>query len=285
MTGIEQLKTIAYSHEENGIVERAIKELLRHIRAILYDKNIFDKWGDLLPLVQRILNATRHSTIGYAPAQILFGNAIDLDRGIILPLDDTNTSADLPTWLHNMRENQAYLIKKAQQLIADKDTAKILKRAIPGSITEYEPNSFVLKKYPDDNRPPTKFHTINKGPYKVVKQVGDRVTIQDLITSNITDVHVSQLTQFRYDPLQTNPKDVARHDYQEFFVEAVLAHKGDIKRKSTLTFKVRWLGYSSEDDSWVPWSELRNNPALHKYLADTNLGRLIPVEHRKESES
>ena len=36
MTGVEQSLTTAYSSEENGIVERANQEVLRHLNAILF---------------------------------------------------------------------------------------------------------------------------------------------------------------------------------------------------------------------------------------------------------
>ena len=47
---------------------------------------------------------------------------------------------------------------------------------------------------------------------------------------------------FLYDPAITNPLDVASHDYMEFFVEAILDHTGNIKRKTDLKFLVSWLG-------------------------------------------
>jgi hypothetical protein len=60
-------KSTAYSHEENGIVERANKEVLRHIRAILFDKDILPTYDICLPLVQRIMNATVHSASSPPP--------------------------------------------------------------------------------------------------------------------------------------------------------------------------------------------------------------------------
>ena len=41
ITGIKYHMTIPYSKEENGIVERANKEVNRHIRNILFDKGKF----------------------------------------------------------------------------------------------------------------------------------------------------------------------------------------------------------------------------------------------------
>jgi hypothetical protein len=48
---------------------------------------------------------------------------------------------------------------------------------------------------------------------------------------------------FLFNPLRTNPMDVSRKDYLEFFIEAILQHTCDIKRLSTLQFKVKWLAY------------------------------------------
>ena len=38
-----RLCAIAYSSEENGIVERANQEVLRHLRALLFDSRVHDK--------------------------------------------------------------------------------------------------------------------------------------------------------------------------------------------------------------------------------------------------
>ena len=55
LCAIEQSFATAYSSEENGIVERANQEVLRHLRALLFDSRVHDKWlFEQLPLVQRI---------------------------------------------------------------------------------------------------------------------------------------------------------------------------------------------------------------------------------------
>ena len=81
----------AYSHEENGIVERANKEVLRHLRSIIFDKNILQEWGDYLPMVQRIINAQVHESIGVSPIELLYGNAISLDRRHLFSTHVTET--------------------------------------------------------------------------------------------------------------------------------------------------------------------------------------------------
>jgi len=53
LCGIEQSFATAHSSEENGIVERANQEVLRHLRALLFDSRVHDKWSfEQLPLVQ-----------------------------------------------------------------------------------------------------------------------------------------------------------------------------------------------------------------------------------------
>jgi hypothetical protein len=56
----------------------------RHLQIITKEKNWSNKWSMALPLVQRILNSSVSSSTGFAPDLILFGNNVDLNRGIII---------------------------------------------------------------------------------------------------------------------------------------------------------------------------------------------------------
>ena len=49
--------TLAYSKEENAIVERYNKEINRHLRALTYDSSSLTDCKKSLPFVQRILNS------------------------------------------------------------------------------------------------------------------------------------------------------------------------------------------------------------------------------------
>ena len=52
---------------------------------MLFDNRILKRSSDVLPLVQRIMMAERNDVIGVSSVQLLFGNSIQLDRGIFLP--------------------------------------------------------------------------------------------------------------------------------------------------------------------------------------------------------
>jgi len=72
------------SKEENGIVERSIREIRRHLRAVNFQTNPMDNLSTYLSIVQRIFNADVKQYLGVSPAQIGFGNSIQLDRGLLL---------------------------------------------------------------------------------------------------------------------------------------------------------------------------------------------------------
>ena len=58
--------TTAYSSEINGIVKRANKEVLRHVRALVFETRVKDQWSFKdLPIIQRIFNTQEKSSTGY----------------------------------------------------------------------------------------------------------------------------------------------------------------------------------------------------------------------------
>jgi len=102
------------------------------------------------------------------------------------------------------------------------------------------------------------------------------------VTKDVDHVHIQRIHPFIYDPRWVDPELVSYRDREEYIVEKIVDHIGDKSvMKSQWEFKVRWLGYPPEEDLWLPWKELRNNPKLHKYLADNGLDKLIPKEHRQ----
>lgn len=274
----DDLKILAYSHEENGLVERVNKETLRHLRALLMEKRNIEDWVDSLPLVQRILNATPHRAIGVAPAQLLFGNTVTLDRQVIRPPDADHGDVVLSAWLDKMLATQMTLLSNAQEYQDERYNAReqqILQQpARP--VPQYEDNSYALLAYPV--KPPEKLMTPLKGPVRVLKSHGSTVTVQDLGTLKTSDVHISRLRPFRYDPERTNPTDVAYQSEGLYAVERILNHRGTPRRRAEMTFEVKWLGY--DEPTWESWENVRTCKALHDYLTEHNMRSLISKLYR-----
>jgi len=152
-----------------------------------------------------------------------------------------------------------------------------------GSVTEFPINSYVLVQYENkEHKPPSKVHPVLRGPMKVVNSVGNRYTCQNLVSFKCEDFHVTNLRPFRYDPTRTDPRKVANADQRVSDIETILEHRGSAKRKSAMTFKVRWAGEGEEGDTWEPWSSLRTNHFLFQYLARRGLKTLIPPQYRAQ---
>jgi hypothetical protein len=92
---------------------------------------------------------------------------------------------------------------------------------------------------------------------------------------------VTRLVQYTHNPLHTSPQDVSRRDLEDFYVREILDHQWvgpgyERQLKGCLQFKVSWLGYGPEWDSWAV-------KALHRYLHLNGLPYMIPREYVRES--
>ena len=128
-------------------------------------------------------------------------------------------------------------------------------------------------------QPRTRLHPQWSGPYRVMENVAGKYKVKDLINDKDRWYHVTQLKQFKYDPEKTDPTDIARRDNSEFYVEKVLSYQGDIRKVTSLTFLVKWLGYDNADNTYEPWSGMKDNVKLHEFLIRENLKNLIPRKY------
>ena len=286
LIGSDKLESFPNSHEENGLVERANKEVLKHLRCFLFDNRInTDEWSRCLPLVQRIMNATPMESIGVAPADLLFGNSVNLHREMF-PYTPTEAGLDpkrISEVTDLMLSHQAKFLRIAEQTQRDKDARHM---AHPfdthHKVDHFKKGSYVLIDHEPDavhgRGPPNKLMPYRKGPYRVVNNVGTRYTLLDLVTNKLVDVLIHRIHPFMHDASSFDPKDAAIRDVEEYYVEQILAHRGNPALKNSLEFKVRWAGYGEDKDTWEPWKGLRLVDKLHEYLRANHMERLIPKD-------
>ena len=99
LVGSQSKITTAYSKEENPIVERANKEVMRHLRNIIFDENVINTWSSHTPLVRRIMNSSVHAATGFTSASLMFGNSIDIDKGFLFQNElEVNPSITYSEW-------------------------------------------------------------------------------------------------------------------------------------------------------------------------------------------
>ena len=278
-----------HSHEENTIIERAIQEVQRHLRNIVFDIRVKNEWSLYLPLIQRIMNATKHSALGCAPAEIIYGRALELDQNL-LPLLQSRlrhiNDTPLKSYLSQAMKMQDCIIQIALKNQIDTDMIHLnrkqlsLKQPYDFKIGQYviynEPNAFTKTDARSDKLTPH-----YKGPFQITDVNSQRINVRNLLTQKVRSFHPAHLHPFIIDTNQVNPLDIAKQANQEYVVDKILkinGHQNDQGRyyKRGLEFQVRWEGYDESEDSWEPYKELRYNTTFIKYCQQNGLRYLIP---------
>ena len=62
------------------------------------------------------------------------------------------------------------------------------------------------------------------------------------ITLKEKEFSVSDMIPFVFDAALTDPLDDARRDNMEYFIDKILQHRGNLKKKTEIEFLVSWLG-------------------------------------------
>jgi cleavage and polyadenylation specificity factor subunit 1 len=282
---IEHCTIHPYSHEENGIVERANKEVMRHLRDIIYDARVESDWSTYVPLVQRIMNSQVHSKTGLAPMELVWGKTLDLNRGILTQRH--NSTENLSEWIKKQIHSQTVAIQVASEKQYASDMYQIQKvnreRNFEINEPEFPIGSYVLIGY--EEHEPSKLHPRLKGPMRVIAvtkrdNLPSIYTCQDLVSNKPYDFHVKLVRPFHYDAESVNPETVATADDNAFMVEDIRDHRflNNDRKRSSLQFLVKWIGY--EECTWEPYHNTFKLVQAHNYMLMNNLNSYIPKQFK-----
>lgn len=295
--GVKHNLTIPYSHEENGIVENANREIRKFISDLCYDKRLSKiAWSRDIPSVMRVLNTTPKTMTGMSPAYMLYAGSIDLDNKLFkynVSNEEKSAIKDdalspWSDWLANRQLAQKVALAEAKKrTIAHEETHM---SNDSGKRTEFPIGSLVYKAYAPSKYgggKPSKQDLNWTGPYRVKSFKGSAYILEDILNNKtLAPVEIHRLKACDYDPVYINPLNIRMKDFDDQYeVEEVLSHVGDFSQKKTLYFKVKWTGY--EEITSEPWSNLRDNQMLHTYLKQKGLNKHIPTKYKrsnKESE-
>jgi len=288
LVGTEHVISMAYSKEENSIVERSNKETWKWIRAVLYDKRVGRKnTTQAAPFAERIHNAKTVKSLGYSPGRIIFGDRVSLDRNILLPPENREEpDTTMTEWMIKHRDLQDTVVQKARELQEKQDRQNRVNRTkLDGGKpnTEYKVGDYVLLAYPPTDygdRRPNKKHVMHRGPYQVESVDGLSYTLQNIVSKKTEKpVSVFRLRPFHYDAARTNPHTIALTDHEhEFFVEKIMGHTGKWSRKHQMTFTVRWEGYDETWDSEETFTTLQWNDTFRDYVTEQGKERMLPED-------
>ena len=264
--------TIGYRPQANGIAERLNREIIRHLRSIVLSNRIRSRWSIGLPLVQRIVNAHDVAATGYAPATIVYGGTVDLDRGLMSEFKP-QSGQTLNQYMKRLYDYQNNAIMASQRHLATVMDARIA--SDKQDIVEIDVGSYVVVSSLDKDVE-AKFVSPWKGPYLVKSIDHNNYTLQDLRTMDEKVVDASRLKLFHVRK-GVNPLAIAALDVDEDVIQGILDHRTDHpKTKKSYTFLVKFVDLT---EVWLPYMEIRNVEALDKYVDDKPLLKKLFKNH------
>ena len=246
LTGMRHVFSIANRHV-NGC-ERMIKEVNRHLRAILYDKrlpNVFDD-ATVIPTVQYILNTHVSDETGMTPFELTFGSQDVIYKDL---LSDKGKDGGNPQHLLLRRLNEN--LQAVREISKEYQSSLVKVRSDKGISADtqnmFQKGDFVM--YDAGPKPFPKMASRMKGPFEVVRQYKNDVLIRNLITGGMREYSVSDLEPFYGS--RTKAVDAAMRDQDQYRVDSILSYTGDSRRRSKMVFKVK---YADGDVLDIPWS-------------------------------
>jgi hypothetical protein len=276
---VNNIRTHPYSHQENSIVERANKEILVTLRALVLERRLSDDWDILCHVAKRIINSRIHSSIGIAPADLVFAGRIDLQRGSLFPYKTPEAFYE-PNYMTSLMEQQEIMLKKAFKL-QQQHNATRLKDNEHSLRTIFPIDSYVLAK--PEREPTNKLAPRLLGPFLVTERFprgeGDVYRCLHLSTNQSFDFRIDRLTPY-FTTDEASPRETAMLDDESYEVESVLDHRfrGATTAKN-LQLRIKWLGY--DQSQWQDYISTGGNlnevGVVHEYLRRQKLARLIPT--------
>ena len=277
---VHHFTTQEYSHQENSIVERANKEILVTLRALVLERRLKDDWDILCHIAKRIINSRVHSAIGIAPADLVFAGRIDLQRGSLFPYP-TPESFFANGYMMELMQQQEVMLQKAFRMQQEHDKNR-LKDNNHALRTIFPVDSYVLAK--PEREPTSKLAPRLLGPYLVTDRFprgeGDVYRCLHLSTNQSFDFRVDRLyPYFTHD--EASLRDTAMLDNESYEVEAVLGHRFQGPQSAkTLQLQIKWLGYDTPQ--WQQYvnkdSGLNSVGVVHEYLRRNKFARFIPAK-------
>ena len=257
-----------YRPQSNGHVERANREILRHLRAIVYTDRVSESWSLYLPMVARVLNSTVSSATGTTPTRLLFAGAVDSDRHILnTPPVPERLLASFDAYVLDLADAQDAILEASARHQAAVNAAYLKHSPSPPS-PAFRVGDKVLCRYV--SRAPSKLHAPFEGPLLIIRCLrGDLYDVYNPANHKVKAVHASRLRKFvsAVNPVVGDDALLAQ-DQALYEIESIVDHKEGEKRKDW-SFRVRWYGYDESEDTWEPFAKVKHADCLTEYLART----------------
>ena len=292
--GVKHHKIMAYHHEGNSLAEKANRSVLENLRNLIFDKRFIingeHQWSDLLPLVQRIMNASFNSSVGCSPSSLVFGNNIDLDRCLMTPQPVRLQDVDVTDYVQVLSYNQNVLLDAAGKVLHEthkKNLAKWsdghprdseLRASLRSMASDDELPVWVLARVRDD-APLEKWKPRWAGPFRLLdfKDSSESVLrLYDTTTNKVIEAHINdvELWNASFESSTEGMQRIAEFDNWSYPMDAILGmalspesdddetvslpldQPRTVANKHKYVFSVKWQGYA--EPSWEPYTSVKD---------------------------
>jgi hypothetical protein len=299
IVGVKHHKITPYLHEGNSLAEKANRAVLENLRNLIFDKRLDlngeHQWSDLLPLAQRILNASFNSSIGCSPAQLVFGDNLELDRCLLTAMPQ-NVSDDVPEYIRQLAHNQRTMFDKASQSLdathaknlkkwkADHKTDVTLQQKLQENVEE---GVWVLARIRDD-APVEKWKPRWAGPFRLLdfkSQTQSIVRLWDTVEQKVIESHLNDVELWNHKFVDSTEglTKVAEYDGWQYPMDGIVgmaltpadADEEPVPLDLTLprtkgnkysySFCVKWRNY--EETSWVKYNAVKDTSTFIVWAA------------------
>lgn len=246
-------------------------QVLRHLRAIVYDERIAKSWSKdhVLLWVEYFINNSYNSEIGAIPQRVELADFESIKEN--LPEDfETLSSKDKAAAYTIAAQKQLSLIRT---VVADHHKMLDLKRrSSTENQTLFQRGDLVVYRSPEPAS--HKLAPRQLGPFEVLLHVGNNVEMQHLVSCQRIIVESTHLSRFIGDRKQGI--EAAMRDDDQFKLKQILAYKGDPSTRTTCEF---FCEFDDGTKIWKPFDQdLRNTDAFWEYCKSLPQLRLLNLD-------
>ena len=172
LMGTKRKRISAYRPQSNPM-ERSNKEVLRHLRALCCCRpEVQDEWSTYLPIVLSVINGTFNAITHTTPSKMMYGDAANRLRGILLPYGPKVRSELGPNFASRTSEIHAFIMAAAEEFHQERIRKTLQKMPAYNRDKVYRQGEYVVATLPESSRK-SKLQPQYRGIYLVTKTSGN----------------------------------------------------------------------------------------------------------------